>query len=88
MRNKHLEVDGSTVTFRFRGKSGVKQSVDITDRRIAKIVQRCEDLPGYDLFQYVEKAQQEDEIDELETLRNEETALLQVLQRQAEVAKA
>lgn len=55
MRNKHVEVDGSTVTFRFQGKSGVKHSVDITDRRIAKIVQRCEDLPGFELFQYVDK---------------------------------
>jgi DNA topoisomerase-1 len=55
MRNKHVEVDGATVTFRFQGKSGVKHSVDITDRRIAKIVQRCEDLPGFELFQYVDK---------------------------------
>lgn len=55
MRNKHVEVDGSTVTFRFQGKSGIKHSVDITDRRIARIVQRCEDLPGYELFQYVER---------------------------------
>ncbi|HZY62018.1 MAG TPA: DNA topoisomerase IB [Edaphobacter sp.] len=55
MRNKHVEVEGSTVTFKFQGKSGVKHTVDITDRRIARIVQRCEDIPGYELFQYVEK---------------------------------
>jgi DNA topoisomerase I len=55
MRNKHVEVDGSTITFKFQGKSGVKHTVDITDRRIARIVQRCEDIPGYELFQYVEK---------------------------------
>lgn len=55
MRDKHVEIDGATVTFKFQGKSGVKHTVDITDRRIAKIVQRCEDIPGYELFQYVEK---------------------------------
>ena len=55
MRDKHVEIDGATVTFKFQGKSGVKHTVDITDRRIAKIVQRCEEIPGYELFQYVEK---------------------------------
>lgn len=55
MRNKHVDVDGSTVTFNFQGKSGVKHTVDIRDRRIARIVQRCQDIPGYELFQYVEK---------------------------------
>ncbi len=55
MRNKHVDVNGSTVTFKFQGKSGVKHTVDITDRRIAKIIQRCQDIPGYELFQYVDK---------------------------------
>jgi len=55
MRDKHVEIDGATVTFKFQGKSGVKHTVDITDRRIARIVQRCEEIPGYELFQYVEK---------------------------------
>lgn len=54
MRNKHVDVTGSTVTFSFRGKSGVKHTVDITDRRLARIVQRCQDIPGYELFQYVD----------------------------------
>jgi DNA topoisomerase-1 len=55
MRNKHVDIDGSTVTFNFQGKSGIKHTIDITDRRIAKIVQRCQDIPGYELFQYVDK---------------------------------
>ncbi|WP_158793277.1 DNA topoisomerase IB [Granulicella sp. L60] len=55
MRNKHVDIDGSTVTFNFQGKSGVKHTVDITDRRIAKIVQRCQDIPGYELFQYIDR---------------------------------
>ncbi|WP_348267172.1 DNA topoisomerase IB [Edaphobacter paludis] len=55
MRNKHVEVDGGTVTFSFQGKSGVKHTIDITDRRIARIVERCQDIPGYELFQYVDR---------------------------------
>lgn len=54
MRGKHVQVAGSTVTFKFPGKSGVKHSIDVTDRRLARIVQRCQDIPGYELFQYVE----------------------------------
>jgi DNA topoisomerase-1 len=55
MRNKHVEVEGSSVSFKFQGKSRVRHTVDIQDRRIAKIVQRCQDIPGYELFQYVDK---------------------------------
>jgi DNA topoisomerase-1 len=55
MRNKHVDVTGSTVTFSFQGKSGVKHTVDITDRRLARIVQRCQDIPGYELFQYMDR---------------------------------
>ena len=63
MRNKHVDIDGSTVTFHFQGKSGVKHTVDIIDRRIAKIVQRCQDIPGYELFQYVDKEGTQHSID-------------------------
>jgi DNA topoisomerase I len=55
LRNKHVEVEGSSVSFKFQGKSRVRHTVDIHDRRIAKIVQRCQDIPGYELFQYVDK---------------------------------
>jgi DNA topoisomerase-1 len=54
LRNKHVNVDGSTVTFHFQGKSRVEHTVDITDRRLARIVRRCHDIPGYELFQYVD----------------------------------
>ena len=50
-----MNVDGATVTFHFQGKSRVEHTVDITDRRLARIVQRCHDIPGYELFQYVDK---------------------------------
>lgn len=52
MRNRHVNVDGSTVTFNFQGKSGIKHTVDLTDRRLARIIRRCQDIPGYELFQY------------------------------------
>lgn len=54
LRNRHVHVEGSTVIFKFHGKSGIHHTVDINDRRIARIVQRCQDIPGYELFQYVD----------------------------------
>jgi DNA topoisomerase I len=53
MKNRHARVVGASVRFRFRGKSGRQHELDVTDRRIAKIVANCQDLPGQDLFQYV-----------------------------------
>ena len=52
LRSRHVQVEGSRMQFSFRGKSGVQQALSITDRRIARIVQRCQDLPGQELFQY------------------------------------
>src|SRR6266700_3104391 len=53
IRNRHVTVTGPHLRFRFRGKSGRQHEVDITDRRTARIVSKCQDLPGQDLFQYV-----------------------------------
>ena len=54
MRNKHVEVAGSKITFSFQGKSRVHHTIDLRDRRLAGVVKRCADLPGYELFQYVD----------------------------------
>lgn len=54
LRQRHVRVVGSKLRFDFRGKSGVVHSVAVTDRRIARIVQRCQELPGQELFQYVD----------------------------------
>lgn len=54
MRNKHVDVKGSTLRFHFRGKSGKCHDVDIHDARLAKIVEHCQDLPGQELFQFVD----------------------------------
>ena len=54
MRARHVEVDGSTLTFEFRGKGGRMHRVGVSDRRLARIVQRCQELPGQELFQYLD----------------------------------
>lgn len=54
MRDRHVEINGATVKFRFRGKSGKNHSIALTDRRLARIVKRCRDIPGYELFQYID----------------------------------
>jgi DNA topoisomerase-1 len=56
MRNRHVSVHGATVTFDFKGKSGVHHTIDVQNRRLARIVQQCHDLPGYELFQYLDEA--------------------------------
>lgn len=54
MRDRHVEIDGASVTFSYNGKSGVEHEVDLHDRRLANIVKRCQDIPGQELFQYVD----------------------------------
>jgi DNA topoisomerase-1 len=54
LRSHHVDVSGATLRFAFRGKVGKTVSVDVTDRRLARIVRRCQELPGQELFQYVD----------------------------------
>ena len=54
LRDRHVRLDGSKVEFRFRGKSGVHHAVEVQDRRLANIIRRTRDLPGQDLFQYID----------------------------------
>jgi len=56
LRMQHVQVNGSKLSFSFRGKSGVQHAISVTDRRIARVVQRCQDLPGQELFQYLNGA--------------------------------
>jgi DNA topoisomerase I len=55
LRNKHVDVEGSKVHFNFKGKSGKLHSIDVNDRRLARIVKKCQDVPGYELFQYFDE---------------------------------
>ncbi|HYH27180.1 MAG TPA: DNA topoisomerase IB, partial [Actinomycetota bacterium] len=55
-RDKHVQVNGEEVRFSFRGKSGKEHDVAVSDRRVAAIVRRCRDIPGQELFQYIDDA--------------------------------
>ena len=55
LRNRHATVDGSSLRFRFRGKGGRLHEVGVRDRRLARIVSACQDLPGQELFQYLDE---------------------------------
>jgi DNA topoisomerase-1 len=52
LRGRHASVQGHKIKFRFRGKSGQEHEVGVQDRRLSRIVKRCQELPGQDLFQY------------------------------------
>lgn len=55
LRSKHTTVEGSTVTFRFTGKSGKRHVKRITDRTLARVVRKLDDLPGYEVFKYYDE---------------------------------
>ncbi|HEX6738652.1 MAG TPA: DNA topoisomerase IB [Vicinamibacteria bacterium] len=56
LRDSHASVSGAKLEFRFRGKGGKEHVVGIQDRRLSRIVKRCQELPGYELFQYLDEA--------------------------------
>ncbi len=55
LRTRHADVRGSTLQLQFRGKSGVQQSATLDDPRVARVVRRCQQLPGQELFQYLDE---------------------------------
>jgi len=63
LRRRHVTVSGAKLRFEFRGKSGIPHTVALTDRRIARIVQRCQELPGQELFQYLDDAGRRQSVD-------------------------
>jgi DNA topoisomerase I len=56
LQDEHVDIKGSKIQFQFRGKSGVEHDIELADKRLAKIVKRCQDIPGQELFQYVDEA--------------------------------
>jgi DNA topoisomerase-1 len=54
LQDRHVQVRGAAVRFRFRGKSGRLHEVGLRDRRLASIIRRCQELPGQELFQYLD----------------------------------
>jgi DNA topoisomerase-1 len=57
LRTRHVKVSGDRIRLRFRGKSGKEHDLLLSDRRLARVVRRCLDLPGYELFRYVEEGE-------------------------------
>ncbi len=53
LRDRHVKVRGPAIQFQFKGKSGIYQTLTLTDARLAKMVKSCQDLPGQELFQYL-----------------------------------
>jgi DNA topoisomerase-1 len=56
LREDHVELSGASIRFHFRGKSGREHLVDLRDRRLSNIIRKCQDLPGQELFRYVDEA--------------------------------
>lgn len=63
LRRRHVAIDGAKLRFEFRGKSGISHAVDVTDRRIARIVQRCHELRGEVLFKYLDDAGERQQVE-------------------------
>ena len=63
LRDEHVDIKGSKIQFHFRGKSGVEHEIELADKRLAKIVKRCQDIPGQELFQYRDAAGEYQAID-------------------------
>ncbi|HEY3784924.1 MAG TPA: hypothetical protein VGL55_06575 [Steroidobacteraceae bacterium] len=55
LKDRHVKVEGATIRFRFRGKSGKEHQITLANRRLARLVKSCQDLPGQDLFQYIDE---------------------------------
>jgi DNA topoisomerase I len=56
LRNQHVQIEGSRIRFRFKGKSGKSHTIEFSDRRMARLVRSIRDLPGQDLFQYLDES--------------------------------
>jgi DNA topoisomerase-1 len=63
MRDKHARIDGNELRFEFRGKAGKMHQVSIRDRRLARVVRQCQEVPGYELFQYIDENGERQRVD-------------------------
>lgn len=63
LRDRHVRIDGSEIEFHFRGKSGVQHTIKLSDPRLSRIIKRTRDLPGQELFQYIDEEGQRRSID-------------------------
>jgi DNA topoisomerase-1 len=63
LKDRHLKVEGATMRFRFKGKSGKEHAITLKDRRLARLIGQCQDLPGQQLFQYIDDDGQRETVD-------------------------
>jgi DNA topoisomerase-1 len=63
LRNKHVQILGDRLKFKFRGKSGQDHEITVQDRRLAAIIKRCKDIPGSSLFEYIDEEGQPQTVD-------------------------
>lgn len=63
LTDDHVEISGTTISFEFIGKSGKEHSITLRDKRLARIVKHCQDIPGYALFQYIDESNEPQIID-------------------------
>jgi DNA topoisomerase-1 len=55
LKDKHAEIRGSQLKFCFKGKKGVEHTITLKNKKLSKIVQHCRDIPGKELFQYIDE---------------------------------
>ena len=58
LRSKHLNIEGDKISFHYKGKSGIEQEKEIIDKKLAKIIQEIDDMPGYEIFKYIDENNQ------------------------------
>jgi len=63
MRDRHVDFDGTKVVFDYRGKGGKLHRISLRDRRLARIVRSCQEIPGQHLFQYIDESGERQEVD-------------------------
>lgn len=63
LKDKHVKIDGTAIRFSFKGKKGIQHDIDIRNRRLARIVKACKDIPGQELFQYYDEKGERHSID-------------------------
>ena len=56
LRDRHTEIKGSKIKFEFRGKSGVDHEIELKDRKLANIIKKCQEIPGYEIFKYYDES--------------------------------
>ena len=56
LRDRHVEISGNKVEFEFQGKSGVEHQIELQDRQLAKVIKKCQEIPGYEIFKYYDES--------------------------------